>query len=129
MTIIEVDGVEHEPLTVNQFDIFPAQRYSIVVEANQPIGNYCEYLSSYHVARDELLSLSIGIRVNSSTGNSGFEGGINSAILRYAGAPDEEPTTSEQTNINKLFEGDLAVSALMTLISIQKADLSPRNSL
>lgn len=54
--------------------------------------------------------LFVGIRVNSSTGNAGFEGGINSAILRYAGAPDEEPTTTAQTNVNKLFEGDLSVS-------------------
>lgn len=45
MTIIEADGVEHEPLTVNQFDIQPAQRYSIVVEANQPVGNYCEQVT------------------------------------------------------------------------------------
>lgn len=52
-----------------------------------------------------------GIRVNPNTGNPGFEGGINSAILRYAGAPNQEPTTTEQKSVNKLFEGDLHVSA------------------
>lgn len=42
MTVIEADGIEHEPLTVDSLTIFPGQRYSIVVDANQEIGNYCE---------------------------------------------------------------------------------------
>ena len=41
MTVIEADGVEINPLTVNSFNIFPAQRYSVVVTADQPIDNYC----------------------------------------------------------------------------------------
>lgn len=31
MTIIEVDGVNHIPLTVDRFTIFAGQRYSVVV--------------------------------------------------------------------------------------------------
>jgi FtsP/CotA-like multicopper oxidase with cupredoxin domain len=39
--IIEVDGVNHVPLEVDQLQIFAAQRYSIVMKADQPINNYC----------------------------------------------------------------------------------------
>jgi iron transport multicopper oxidase len=42
MTIIEADGVETSPLTVDSFQIFPAQRYSVVVTADKPVDNYCE---------------------------------------------------------------------------------------
>lgn len=49
MTIIEADGVETNPLTVNSFDIFPAQRYSVVITADQPIDNYCEFISPFTV--------------------------------------------------------------------------------
>ena len=40
LTIIEVDGVNHDPLTVDFLDIHAAQRYSVIVEANQPVNNY-----------------------------------------------------------------------------------------
>ncbi|KAJ7181098.1 laccase [Mycena filopes] len=75
MTIIEVDGVNHKPLTVDSLQIFAGQRYSVVVTANQKVGNYW-------------------VRANPNLGIPGFAGGINSAILRYAGAPKVEPTTN-----------------------------------
>ncbi|KAJ7024838.1 laccase [Mycena alexandri] len=76
MTIIEVDGVNHQPLTVDSLQIFAGQRYSVVVNANQKVGNYW-------------------VRANPNIGlATGFAGGINSAILRYVGAPNAEPTTS-----------------------------------
>ncbi|KAG6872865.1 hypothetical protein C0995_005853 [Termitomyces sp. Mi166 len=40
MTIIEVDGVCHSPLPVDSIQIFAGQRYSVVLAANQPVGNY-----------------------------------------------------------------------------------------
>jgi iron transport multicopper oxidase len=43
MKLIEADGVEHQPHTVDSLTIFPGQRYSVVVQANQPVGNYCKY--------------------------------------------------------------------------------------
>jgi FtsP/CotA-like multicopper oxidase with cupredoxin domain len=52
MTIIETDGVATNPLTVDSLQIFVGQRYSIIVEANQTVDNYCELLFSH------LLSLS-----------------------------------------------------------------------
>ena len=45
MTVIEADGVETEPVVVDSLVIFAGQRYSVVVEANQPVANYCELLS------------------------------------------------------------------------------------
>ncbi|KAJ7056509.1 laccase [Mycena amicta] len=75
MTIIEVDGVNHKPLAVDSIQIFAAQRYSFVLRADQPISNYW-------------------IRSNPNLGNTGFAGGINSAILRYVGAPKTDPATN-----------------------------------
>jgi len=79
MTVIEVDGVNVEPVTVNSIQIFAAQRYSFVLNANQPVDNY-------------------RIRSIPNNGNTSTEGvreGVNSAILRYKGAPHEEPTSNQ----------------------------------
>ncbi|KAI0078079.1 laccase [Panus rudis PR-1116 ss-1] len=89
MTIIEVEGVNSQPLTVDSLQIYAAQRYSFVLEANQPVGNYW-------------------IRANPDHGPVGFTGGINSAILRYEGAPDEEPSaTNPPVSVAPLVETDL----------------------
>ncbi|KAG6330404.1 hypothetical protein ID866_8685 [Astraeus odoratus] len=74
MTIIEADGVETEPMEVDSLPVFAGQRYSVVVTANQTIGNYW-------------------IRASANLLSQTFEGGLNSAILRYEGASDEDPTT------------------------------------
>ncbi|KAJ7893544.1 laccase [Mycena leptocephala] len=77
MTIIEVDGVNHQPLTVDSIQIFAGQRYSFVLTANKPVSNYW-------------------IRAQPTLANStqGFINATNSAILRYAGAPKRDPTTT-----------------------------------
>lgn len=41
MTVIEADGIETNPVVVDSLAIYAAQRYSVIVHANQPIGNYC----------------------------------------------------------------------------------------
>ncbi|KAJ7642016.1 laccase [Roridomyces roridus] len=87
MAIIEADGVSHAAAPGDSFEIFAGQRYSFVLNADQEIDNYW-------------------IRANPSTGIPGFEGGINSAILRYVGAPDAEPTTTD-TSSNPILETDL----------------------
>lgn len=58
----------------------PGQRYSVVLHAFRPIDNYW-----------------IRALPNSGKGglNSTFAGGVNSAILRYAGAPITEPRTTQ----------------------------------
>ncbi|KAF7329657.1 Laccase I [Mycena kentingensis (nom. inval.)] len=90
MTIIEVDGVNHKPLTVDSLQIFAGQRYSAVFTANQPVGNYW-----------------IRNQPNALPGsNTGFVNGTNSAILRYVGAPIREPTTTSNL-VNPLIENNL----------------------
>ncbi|KAF5364359.1 hypothetical protein D9756_001110 [Leucocoprinus leucothites] len=82
LTVIEVEGTPIIPYTVNTIPLYAGQRYSVVLNANQPTDNYW-------------------IRALPDSGwnglEKGFDGGVNSAILRYTGAPDQEPTTSEQS--------------------------------
>jgi iron transport multicopper oxidase len=78
MTIIEIDGINTQPHTVDQIQIFAGQRYSFVVTANQAVANYW-------------------IRANPNLGSTGFAGGINLAVLRYSGAADADPTSDPTT--------------------------------
>lgn len=61
--------------------------------------------------KNRYLTAIIGIKANPSTGNAGFTNGINSAILRYNGAPNAEPTTTG-TPVNRLSETSLVVSTI-----------------
>ncbi|KAI0326254.1 TvLac7 [Cubamyces sp. BRFM 1775] len=89
MSVIEADGQNTEPLNVDTIQIFAAQRYSFVLEANQPVDNYW-------------------IRANPDRNRAtGFANGINSAILRYEGAPNEEPATTEAISSRLLNEAAL----------------------
>jgi len=89
MTIIEADGVETVPVTVDSLPVFAGQRYSIVVHADQPVDNYW-------------------IRALSDFPNQTFAGGLNQAILRYNGAPDDNPTSSGGPYILPFNEAKLA---------------------
>ncbi|KAJ7200541.1 laccase [Mycena pura] len=89
MTIIEVDGVNHQPLTVDAIQIFAGQRYSFVLNANQAVDNY------WVRAAPQLPG-----------SNQGFVNGTNSAILRYARAAIRDPTTSSNIK-NPLVETNL----------------------
>ncbi|KAJ7506614.1 laccase [Mycena galericulata] len=85
MTIIETDGVNTKPLVVDSIQIFAAQRYSFVLNANKRIDNYW-------------------VRSVPNFGTANFTGGVNSAILRYWGADDCEPTTKNTTSKKPLLE-------------------------
>ena len=74
MTIIEVDGTEVHPVQVDSIPILAGQRYSLVVTADRPVGNYW-------------------IRSLTNIAGATFDGGQNMAILRYEGASDEDPTS------------------------------------
>lgn len=37
---LKVDGISHVPHTVDGFDIYIGQRYSVVLTANQAVKNY-----------------------------------------------------------------------------------------
>ncbi|KIK92618.1 laccase [Paxillus rubicundulus Ve08.2h10] len=81
LTVIEVDGEYVEPYTVDAIQIYAGQRYSFVLEANQPIDNYW-------------------VHADPNTGNN------STAILRYAGAPEGVPknrTTPNQNPLNETF--------------------------
>ncbi|GLB41415.1 putative multicopper oxidase family protein [Lyophyllum shimeji] len=87
-TVIEADGENTAPLDVDSVQIYAGQRYSLVMTANQPVGNYW-------------------IRANpDARGYPGFDGGRNSGILRYVGAPVADPTTND-TSTNPLKESNL----------------------
>ena len=90
LLVIEADGENSEPLLVDSLQIFAGQRYSVVLFANKPIGNYW-----------------IRSQPNQDRGSQGFANGINSAILRYAGAPTLNPETTFLPSNRPLNEADL----------------------
>ncbi|KAJ6536410.1 laccase [Mycena vulgaris] len=75
--VIETDGIATVPLTVSSFEIHAAQRYSIVLHANAPIKNYW-------------INAPMTVAGSSPT----LDKENVKAILRYAGAPIQDPTTS-----------------------------------
>jgi iron transport multicopper oxidase len=88
LTIIEVEGTNVKPLVVDQIQIFVGQRYSFVLHANQPVNNYW-------------------IRALPNKGNATTNNGINSAILRYAGAHIGDPTSQDTSGKHPLVETNL----------------------
>ena len=99
MTVIEADGENTVPLVVDSLQIFAAQRYSVIVDANKPVANYW-------------------IRAEPDRGNLGFAGAINTAIFRYAGAPVADPTTDPtKPPISRLPMKEIALHALESPLS------------
>lgn len=96
MTIIEVDGVNVEPLVVDSIEIFAGQRYSFILEADKPVGNYWMRAQPPKA-----------VPITGDGAPDGFHDGINSAILRYAGAPLEEPRTHRTPTVMPLLETNL----------------------
>ncbi|KAH9168155.1 laccase [Lactarius sanguifluus] len=92
LKIIEVDSVNHQPLLVDSLQIFAGQRYSVVLNADQPIDNYW-------------------IRAVPNVGASqNFTGLTNLAILRYRDAPltdPSDPTKDIPASVRPLKETDL----------------------
>ena len=87
-TIIEVDGINVKPLLVDSIEIFAGQRYSFILQANQDNASYW-------------------IRAEPSIGPTGFDDGINSAILLYDGAHDKIPNTTQTPSVLPLLETNL----------------------
>ncbi|THH16945.1 hypothetical protein EW146_g3773 [Bondarzewia mesenterica] len=88
ITAIETDGISTKPLLVDSIHIFASQRYSFILRADQPVGNYW-------------------IRAQPNLGTTTFDGGLNMAILRYSGANGTDPTTNQTTSVIPLNETDL----------------------
>ncbi|KAF5371834.1 hypothetical protein D9615_009538 [Tricholomella constricta] len=91
MDVMEFDGIEHDPVPAQNFDIFAAQRVSFVLHANQTIDNY--WIRAFPTG-------------GNPAKNPNFNPSLSLAILRYKGAPAVEPTTVN-TPGNKLIEGDM----------------------
>ncbi|KZS96569.1 laccase, partial [Sistotremastrum niveocremeum HHB9708] len=92
MTVIEADGTEVNPLTVDSFTIFPGQRYSVIVKADQPVGNYWFRTTP---------------TPNITNWDQNKDPAVNNAIFRYEGAPIAEPTTTFTPPTKTLREWDM----------------------
>lgn len=77
MTVIEVDGDYVEPYTVDSIQIYAAQRYSFILNADMPVDNYW-------------------IRTNPDPSEP--MNATTTAILRYIGAPTADPQTVNVTS-------------------------------
>lgn len=78
---------------------------------DQPVDNYCKCFVPPPKKNSLIENCNAGIRaIPSSPGGSTTAGGINSAILRYDGAPISEPTTNQTANPVVMNESDLHVS-------------------
>jgi len=66
-------------------------------------------LRLYHTFIQKFFAALAGIRANPNLGTTGFVNGINSAILRYVGAPVEEPAVTTFEPSSPLNEADLKV--------------------
>lgn len=86
-TVIEADSENTLPLAIDSVPILVGQRYSLILNANQTVDNYW-------------------IRTNPNY-NTTFAGGLNSAILRYEGAPRRDPIHRNWTLNNSLSESNL----------------------
>lgn len=74
MTIIASDGYDLEPQQAESFVINPGERFDFTITTNQSIGNYWIRAISLETTRDHHVE----------------------AILRYKGAPIEEPNSSRR---------------------------------
>jgi len=78
ITFMEADGIEHDPVEVQNIDIYAAQRVSAVLHANQPVDNYWIRAPPTGGSPDR---------------NPNYDPTLTKAILRYKGAANVEPTT------------------------------------
>lgn len=94
LTIIEVDGIYHEPLTVDAFDIYVGQRYSFIVTANQPVANYW---------------ITAPMELQHSSDNKNLDTNNVFAVLHYEGADDADP----KSNKGSLKQGNILEEHLL----------------
>ncbi|CAG8434167.1 9205_t:CDS:10, partial [Scutellospora calospora] len=86
-TLIEVDGANTQPSTIQWLQINVGQRYSVIVNASQPVGNYFIRTNLF-----KLCTLTAG----NTTLN--FDSAINwnvTGILSYSGANNTAPTSTK----------------------------------
>ncbi|KAJ6474163.1 laccase 17 [Mycena sanguinolenta] len=92
--VIETDGIATVPLTVSSFVIHAAQRYSVILTANQPVNNYW-MRAPMTVSGSSAICENIFFHsphlpfISNAVDKQNVKG-----ILRYAGAPNSDPVTS-----------------------------------
>ncbi|KAI0321789.1 laccase 6 [Amylostereum chailletii] len=92
-SVMELDGTEHDPVPVQNVDVYAAQRVSVILEANQTVDNYWIRAPPTGGA-------------GGPTGNPNLNVNLTKAILRYKGAPEVEPTTVNVPGV-KLNDADM----------------------
>lgn len=80
MQVITSDLVPIKPITVDSVMLSPAQRYNVIVTADQNTANYW-------------------MRATVENACSAANSGVGKAIIRYAGATSDEPTTTTTATI------------------------------
>jgi FtsP/CotA-like multicopper oxidase with cupredoxin domain len=88
--IIEADGEYTKPALVNRLPVAIGQRYSVIVTADQPVSNYWIRAT---LEEGCLLTNDVTINVNSAINYTA------TGILRYDGATETLPTTTESTDV------------------------------
>ncbi|KAJ7579850.1 laccase 3 [Mycena floridula] len=78
LSVMELDGVEHDPVAVENIDLYAAQRVSVILTANQTIDNYW---------------IRAPLTGGNAAANPNLDVTLIKAILRYQGAPEVEPVT------------------------------------
>lgn len=86
LRIIEVEGENVKPVTLNKLNIAVGQRYSVVVNADKEVNNFW--------IRAVIVKQCIHVSPTTINVNSSLNYKV-SGILRYNGAPDAYPTTQE----------------------------------
>ncbi|KAI8618702.1 Cupredoxin [Chytriomyces sp. MP71] len=86
MTVIEADGVNTNPTVVTSFTISSSQRYSVIVEAKQPISNYWFRATILDMYTPTGYIITNGLNFNCR------------AIWRYEGAKTQSTPTTKPIN-------------------------------
>jgi len=84
MTILHTEANPAIPHTVSEFDIYPGQRYAVVIHANKTIGNYWIRAKAGEVGVPGFVR-----------NNPNFDSDVR-GILRYEGAPLADPVSDEE---------------------------------
>ncbi|CAG8628774.1 10755_t:CDS:2 [Acaulospora morrowiae] len=103
LTIIEVEGTPIKPVTVYSIPINIAQRYSVIVVANQSVGNYWIRANLSHCSLP-----TDNFTINNET--PVFANDQITGILRYDGAPLTNPTSQPYpTNTSNCHDPDNSI--------------------
>ncbi|KAJ3144781.1 hypothetical protein HK101_002594 [Irineochytrium annulatum] len=110
LTVIEVDGVDVLPYTVDVVKLNVAQRLSVLVTANQAVSNYWMRVNMFHMS-----PWTVG------DDPAGFNPDVV-AILRYASAPATKPQSSMKPFPSLLDDMELQPIPAMRAPTLGKTD-------